>query len=197
MPISDYLNQTASLVSRSQHTLFDGAATATLSGLAAVPSVDFRLVVEVSGGAANTGSVTATGSLDGSAKTETFTFTGARSRTGTVLFDTITEITTAGLADEDPVPDVTITCIDSTGSPIMKESTTSIQCRLVDNSKRGGLPESVWTTCESVMYTLPAAVFGINSIIRYNSIDYTVQAVKTPRGRLGTEHHKKAALDRI
>lgn len=195
MPIADYLNQTALIVARLQHTIYDDSAAATLEDLETVPTVDFRLVVDVSGGAANTGTVTATGSLDGSAKTETFTFTGPRSRTGTVLFDTITTITTSGLADEDPIPDVTVTCIDSTGGPIMTETTTSTAIRLVDTSSRY-LVDGVWTASDATAYTLGSASLAINTIIRYNSIDYIVRSIKAPRDRAGTVNHLELALDR-
>lgn len=190
MPIADYLNQTAALVTRSQHTLFTGDAAATLT-LGAIPAVAFRLAVQVSGGTSNTGTVTsATGS-----KTETFTFSAAGSKIGTVLYSTKPTITTTGLADETTKPTVTVACIDSMGAPIMKEVETDLDIRLVDTSTRYELSPGVWTASASTAWVLPSAPVAVNSIIRYDSTDYIVRAVSAPRQRLGSVNHQKLALD--
>jgi hypothetical protein len=195
MPIEDYLNQSASIVTRSDWTLFNAAATATLT-LTARPTRDFRLKVAVSGGTNNTGVVSATGSLKGSPKSETLTFAGASTQNGTVLFDTLAGITTTGLADETKKPTITVTCIDSVGAPIKKETTSTIAIRLVNTSTRY-LVGGVWTASDSTAYVLGSTAAGVNTVIRYGSTDYAVKSVKAPRTRRGEVNHQELALDRI
>jgi len=190
MPIDWYLNQAAELVTRSQHTLFSGPAAATLT-LGDIPAAAFRLVVQVSGGTSNTGTVISTSG----AKTETFTFTAAGSKIGTVLYSAKPTITTTGLADETKKPTVTVECIDSLGAPIMEEDETDIDIRLVDTSTRYELEPGVWTASASTAWVLPSVDIKINSIIRYDSTDYIVRAVTAPRQRLGSVNHQKLALD--
>lgn len=187
------LKTAISRVNRADWTLFSGAAIATLSPISAVPGQDFRLSYEVSGGTANTGTITATGTLDGTAKTETVTFTAARVRAGTVTFDTVSSITTSGLADEATKPTVVITCIDLAGSPIIKETLTTIYCRWMAKSSGFWGPGGVWTKSDTQVLTTDANC-TIGTVLCKSGQDYVVQYVEAFSKLSGREFLRKLQL---
>jgi len=100
------------------------AAAATLSLLHQPPSGGSHLKITISGGTANTGTVTVTGTLSGVAKTDTLTWTAARYKITTNQYDTISSITTSGLADEATKPTIKVESSDVTGVPKYWTSTS-------------------------------------------------------------------------
>ncbi len=83
------------------------------------------LKVTVSGGQANTGTVTPSGTLEGEPATEVLDFSGARSLLSTNQYDHLEPLVTAGLANEDPKPTITAESVDIAGNPI--DATTTDQ----------------------------------------------------------------------
>ncbi len=83
------------------------------------------LKVTVSGGQANTGTVTPSGTLDGVAAIEILDFSEARSLLSTNQYDHLDPLVTADLEDENPKPTVKIESVDIAGNPI--DATTTDQ----------------------------------------------------------------------
>lgn len=93
----------------------DAAATFTISRQ---PSRAARVKVRVYNGTSNTGTVTITGTVDGTAGiSEVLTFTGTGWQTTTRLFSALSAITSTGLADETTKPKVEATQVGQDGSP--------------------------------------------------------------------------------
>ena len=173
-------------VSYTPWTLFASAALSTLSPLSAAPTVDFKVKVTLAGGTSNSGTVTINGSLDGVSKTETLTFTAAGIKQCTLTLDTVTSITTTGLADEAVKPTVTVTCYDTSGAAINHETLTSIKAgwRVKRNTQNTG--GANFTTDNSFVLTTDTTVQN-GTVLRYNGKDYQVQEFETitkPSGRI-------------
>lgn len=83
------------------------------------PEEPSLLSVKVTGGASATGEVTIAGPVGGVLTTETLTFTGPLRQRTVNLFDSVTGITTSGLADESPAPDITVELRGTDNSPTL------------------------------------------------------------------------------
>lgn len=94
------------------------AAPAAASMTIRQPSRAALMQATVSGGTANTGTITFTGTVDGVAgATETLTFTGAGTQVTTKAFSSLSSVTTSGLADEAAIPTVKVKAVGRDGSP--------------------------------------------------------------------------------
>jgi len=184
MIIKSKLPHMAYKVSKSAFSIFAGKAAATLTPLN-TPAQDFRPSVSVSGGSTNTGTVTISGTLDGAAKSEVLTFTGSGSKDCTILLDTLSSITTSGLADEVTKPDILITAMDFQSTPILSESQTAIQVRFENKITSYESSPGVWSKSEARAFTIDN--IGLGAIIQYNSIDYQVKNVLIRSGLDGVE----------
>ena len=78
-----------------------------------------RLKVRVAGGTTGSGTVTVAGTVNGSAGSETLTFSGNAVLTSDQMFTAIDTngITTSGLVGESTVATVTVEAVDESGSP--------------------------------------------------------------------------------
>ena len=108
-----------------ENTLFTGTAASTLVLTHAPPTAGSYLKVDVSGGTNNSGTVSLSGTYGGGNVSETVTFTAARWKISTNQYATLSNPTTAGLADEATKPTVTITACTVAGVPISWTDTTS------------------------------------------------------------------------
>lgn len=109
--------QALRLVSQS-NILAQGIAAASMTILKAAPPWAVKVKGTISGGTANTGTITITGTVAGVAGvTEVLTFTAAQWRLGSKLFSAFSSIVTSGLADEAVKPTVVIEACDSVGNP--------------------------------------------------------------------------------
>jgi hypothetical protein len=164
-------------VIRTPWSIFDDPAAAALTPLGALPGQDVRIQATVSGGAHNTGSLTVSGALDGVAvDPETLDFDGSRDiLQGTYLFNPITGITTTGLADENPKPNILIECLDSGGAPIMAEALTPITVSLEPHTSRYQVSEGVFGVTDYRAFT--KAPLEVGDVIRYGGMNLTVKRV--------------------
>jgi hypothetical protein len=176
--IEDKLPHTAYMVNKSQFSIYSGKAANTLSGLH-TPTVDFRAVVKVSGGKNNTGSVTITGTLDGKSNSEILDFSEADTKDSTILIDTITSITTSGMANEDPKPDLSILAVDFQGTPIMSETAEEISVRFEQKVTSYESSPGVWSMSQARAFTDPNISFVVGDKLRYNSQDYFIKNIIT------------------
>jgi hypothetical protein len=87
------------------------------------PSRQTFAKVEITGGTANTGTVTLAGSVGGAASTEAFTFTSAGAKIGKKQFTGFSGVTTSGFIDEATKPSIQVQMVDSGGSPHHGEDT--------------------------------------------------------------------------
>jgi len=108
-----------------ENTLFTGTAASTLALTHAPPTAGSYLKIDVAGGTNNSGTVSLSGTYGGENVSETVTFTAARWKISTNQYATLSNPTTAGLADEATKPTVTITACTVAGAPISWTDTTS------------------------------------------------------------------------
>lgn len=105
--ISGVLDRRVSLYRRTSAIVDEAAATSTLT-VARQPIRESVLLVRVSGGSSNTGSVTVSGTSSGSSTSETLSFSGAGAKQTVKRWTAISSITTSGLADEGTVPTISV-----------------------------------------------------------------------------------------
>jgi len=113
-------NNIYNFIRRTAYVVDEVAATDTVA-IDRQPTADSCMQISVSGGTDNTGDAVFTGTLDGSAVTETLSFTAARVKNTVAKFDTITSITTTGFSGEATPPTIWIKAIGSDGSPMQIE----------------------------------------------------------------------------
>jgi hypothetical protein len=95
-----------------------GAAAASMTVLKASFPWAIKIKGTISGGTANTGTITVTGTVGGVAGiSETLTYTQAMWSLGNKLFTAISGIMTSGLADEATKPTILIEACDGSGNP--------------------------------------------------------------------------------
>lgn len=193
--IASYLNQTAQKKVETAAVFYDGEAAAELELEEIAVSMDFRLKVRLEGGT-GTGSVTITGMHDGSPVSETISFTSSpRTKYASNLYDALTSITTSGLADEDPKPNITITACDELLHEITETSWQNFDCRWEQESV------SYWTDLGNLTLS-DAKVMCTEAIeagdwIRLSpdtSFGYEVKKVKTATGLGGAEAFRTLLL---
>lgn len=126
--IGGYLNQIAQVRREAAAVFYDGPAASSLELEEITVSIDFGVKVALSGGE-RTGTVTITGQLDGSPVSETITFSGASKKYSSNTYDALTSITTSGLADEDPAPNITIAAVDALLHDVMTTTWEDFDCR--------------------------------------------------------------------
>jgi hypothetical protein len=109
--------QALRLVSQS-NIIAQGLAAASMAILKATPPWACKVKGTISGGAANTGTITITGTVAGVAGvTEVLTYSQAQWILGNKMFSAFSAITTSGLADETVKPTLKIEAVDSVGNP--------------------------------------------------------------------------------
>lgn len=117
--------QALRLVSQS-NIIAQGVAASTMTILKAAPPWAVKVKGTISGGTANTGTITITGTVAGVAGvTEVLTFTAAQWRLGSKLFTAFSSIATSGLADEATKPTVVLEACDSVGNPKSWDDTST------------------------------------------------------------------------
>ena len=133
--VDAYLNQEAQLKSLLPFVFYNGPALETLPlEINDIGGDGFKLKVTTSAGAACTGSVMITGFIDSTPRSETITFSDCRSKTSVYTYTEITSITTTGLHDEDPVPNIYIVAVDAGGALITETVWSDFWCRWEEKS---------------------------------------------------------------
>lgn len=103
---------------RSTAFVVDPAAAVAAPTVARQPVRASRLRVSLRAGTSNIGSVTVTGTADGSPGTvESLAFTGAGERVTTRAFTALSSVATAGLTNESTVPTLYVEAVGSGGEP--------------------------------------------------------------------------------
>ena len=104
-------------IKRQTALLVDAVAVSATVSIDRQPIRECLLLIQVTGGTDNSGTVTITGTVDGSSgATETLSFTEAGYEQTSKRFTAISEITTSGLADEASVPTIDVQAIGVDGS---------------------------------------------------------------------------------
>lgn len=119
MSITAMAGRTISVYRRTAFVVDASLAAASMDYDRAPAKAAF-VVVSVSGGTDNTGTVTVHGTVSGAPDSETLTFTGAGFKQTTKLFDSLDAsptLTTTGLAGEATVPTVSAKAVGSNGHP--------------------------------------------------------------------------------
>jgi len=94
-------------------------ATSTLTSLHDVPEDGANLRIDVGGGTDNSGVVIVNGNVDGVPTVENVSFTAARWKITSNMWDAgALSITTTGFVDESVVPTIEITTCDAAGNPV-------------------------------------------------------------------------------
>src|SRR3990167_3162154 len=100
MPVSTHADRWFDFKRRTAYVV-DSAAASASPTIARQPARAALMQATVSGGTANTGTITFTGTVDGVAgQTEVLTFTEAGTLVTTKAFSALSAIATSGLADE-------------------------------------------------------------------------------------------------
>jgi hypothetical protein len=160
------LDKTAYKVTRSLWTLYNSLSAATLTLTDVAPTGSFRCAVTLSASGAHTdysGTVTI--------GSETLTFTVASKKTTTTSLSALPIITTLNIDYN-----IKVTCIDTTGQDLYKETLSSILCAWAPVQKRFLNSQGEWTMADVVAMTETA--FNADDIIEYNSYDYAVKQVE-------------------
>lgn len=133
--IRGYLNQVGQKRVEAPFIFYDGPAVETLPlDITDIGGGGFKVKATVSAGAACTGTITITGFIDSTPRSETLTYDMCRSKTSVYTYTEITSVTTAGLHDEDPVPNVYLVAVDAGGALITGTTWEDFDCRWEDRN---------------------------------------------------------------
>jgi hypothetical protein len=124
MPVGNMADRTITLYRRTAY-VFDAAAAAASQAASRQPTGEAVCEVTLTGGTSSTGTVTIAGTVEGSADTETLTFTAAGVKRTVKRFTAITGITTTGLADEATPPTLSVRAVGRDGAPIHATTTVA------------------------------------------------------------------------
>jgi len=83
--------------------------------------VAVKLLLKISGGTNNSGTITIIGTVSGISTTENFTFLAAGFKESTNLFSDVTTITSSGFTDEATVANLEILARSAAGQPVYQE----------------------------------------------------------------------------
>lgn len=131
--IDAYLNQTAQKKVTAPAVFYDGPAAASLDLDMTEIGEDFKVKIIVSGGDC-TGRVDLSGKLDGSPLSEYKTYTMCRTFYSDYTYDKLTSVTTSGLADEDPIPNIKLVAVDAGHAEIVTTTWQDFACRWEDKA---------------------------------------------------------------
>lgn len=114
MSISALADRAITVYRRTAYVLDPRTAAASMA-VTAQPIRAALVEVVVSGGTSGTGTVTISGTVDGSPGTETLTFAGPGRKATTKRFTALDPITSTGLADEASVPTISASAVGADG----------------------------------------------------------------------------------
>jgi hypothetical protein len=156
---------TAYRVTKSLWTLYNALSSGTLTLIDVAPIVSFRCAVTLSTTAGHTdcaGTV-----IIGS---EVLMFTQASKKTSTTFLSALPTIQTSNIDCN-----IKITCTDTNGNDLQKETLTAIKCAWVPSQKYFQDSQGTWRLSEVVALT--KSQFLADDIISYSDYDYTVKQV--------------------
>ena len=166
---------TAYYVTTAQHVLFSGASASTLTLTGTKPTVNFRCQVTLSG-------TDCVGSVVVGA--ETLSFTQASKKVTTTLLTALPTVTTNSLNCN-----VEILAIDSAGAPVLDETLKAIKIRFEPTSKAYINAAGQWIQSSAYCLVVDPTI-ALDSVIRYNSLDYIVTQIESMIWLDGTELYR-------
>lgn len=173
------LTDSASLVTKSAASLYDGTSSATFT-LSAWPSGKTgRLKITIS---SVTGHADCAGTITAGSETVTFTQAGTKQTTTNLTSNPV--ITSTGLDCH-----VHITVIDTGGADIMVETVTATDIKFRDEQEYYSQAIGAFVKRPAQCVT-DETTSQINDIIRYNGVDYPIKAIHAKRDRLGIERRR-------
>jgi hypothetical protein len=164
--IESYLNQSASKVVLSNHTLFDGTTSASITLTGNKPSVTFKCSITLSPVTGHTDCVG-----DVYINSEKISFLQATTKTTTTNLTALPTITTSNLDCH-----IKITCIDTGNAPIQDENLTSIAIRLEKYDSGYYDSTGLWKKTDTQI--LSQTLLSIGDKVRYGTTDYTIRKVE-------------------
>lgn len=172
-------------------SFFSGAAVDEIPEITNIPPVTYIVKIVVSGGTDPTGTVTIAGTQDGAAKTENVTINGNDTYYSINYFDPATAptITTSGLSDEDPKPNLIITPVD----PMFMQAINGSEDFSVDwISETVYVRDSNGDTVRFDQWCITDTELSVGEEITYDGVTYTVQKVREVKLMDRTVDHYKA-----
>lgn len=169
----------ASLVTNAPVMLFDGLTTASITLGTWPAGRTGKIKATVSSVAGHTDCA---GTL--MLGTETLTFIQAGTKTTTVDLTANPAASSANLDCH-----LHLEVVDTGLAPIMAETLTTIMIRFEPTSKTYQNAQGAWTQSQAYAMVVGSTI-GLNSVIRYNSIDYTTKQIEAFNWLDGTELYR-------
>lgn len=121
--------------------LVDAAAASASPTVSRQPPAACPLQVSVTGGTANTGAVTLTGTVNGASDSETLTFTGAGTLDTLKRFSALASVSTSGLSDEATPPTLSVQAIGPDGNPLLSRIEAKASYPAYLETRQGSFPD--------------------------------------------------------
>ena len=132
--IENYLNQVAQVKREGAVVFYDGPAAASLDLNMTEVGRDFKVKIILSDGEACTGVVSLVGEIDGTPRNEDREWHTCRMYYSDYTYDKLTSVSTSGLADEDPIPNIKLVAVDEGYVEIVTTTWEDFACRWEDKS---------------------------------------------------------------
>lgn len=178
--IRRFLNQVGYRVTRTNHELYDGTTSATLTLTGSLPSVNFRVAVTLS---SVTGHADCTGSVV--VGSETLTFAAAGKKTTTTALTALPTITTSGLDCN-----ILVEAITTGGAHVIEETTIALKTRFENTQKSYLNSQGVWSKSQAVAYVMDSSC-DIGTKFSQGGYDYTIDQVSAYPDLEGNEVYRK------
>ncbi len=174
------LVDSASLVTKAAHSLYNSASASTLTLTGTLPTVPFRCSVRLY---TATGKTDCAGSVTVGSETA-LSFLAAGKKTTTTLLTALPVVTTTNLNCM-----IEIIALDSGGAEIEDETVTSTDIKFTDEREYysqaiGGF---VKRPAQAITDDTSSQV---GDVIRYGGVDYPIKAIHAKRDRLGIERRR-------
>jgi hypothetical protein len=174
------LVDSAYLVTKSHHKLYDATSAATITLTGTLPTVSFRCRITIS---SVTGHTDCLGHVLINA--EDINFLVATTKTSTILLTALPTVTTTGLDCH-----ILIEAINSGGADIMVETLTVIDIKFKDETEYYSQAIGGFVT-RPAHCTTDETASQVHDIIRYGGNDYEIKAIHTIDDRHGQEIKRK------
>jgi hypothetical protein len=166
-------------VTTSSHVLFSGASASSIALTGTVPTVSFRCQVRLYTATNHTDCV---GSVVVNA--ETLSFTQASKKVTTTLLTALPTVTSSNLDCM-----VEIIAIDAAGNIIVDETATAVKIRFEPTSRAYINPQGQWIQSSAYCMIVDPTIV-LDSVIRYNGLDYIVTQIEAFPWLDGTELYR-------
>jgi hypothetical protein len=147
MPITALADRAVTVYRRTAYIVEPASAAATLT-LARQPARACLVEVAVSGGTSGTGTVTVSGTVNGSPDSQALTFSGRGRQVTTKRFTAISSITTTGLHDEPSKPTISASAVGADGGRLESDSLVASGWPMRKDAGTAGWPVPVSGSAE-------------------------------------------------